>query len=119
MSKVEDKQIVESLNIGYTFEKEILVKPLPTIMVEKVVVKQIPTGEQDEEGNNLYETKEEKESVESNFETGVVLALPTVYTGSITVGDTVVYNKKFAIDFDLYKTSKLVKPYDIIAIVTK
>lgn len=115
MSKANDKKIVESLRIGFTFEKEILVKPLPTIMVDKVVVKQIPTGEQDEEGNNLYETKEEKETVESNFETGVVLSLPTVYTGSIAVGDTVVYNKKFAIDFDLYKTSKLVKPYDIIA----
>lgn len=119
MSKASDKKIVESLKIGFTFEKEILVKPLPTIMVDKIVVKQIPTGEQDEEGNNLYETKEEKETVESNFETGVVLSLPTVYTGSIAVGDTVVYNKKFAIDFDLYKTSKLVKPYDVIAKVIK
>lgn len=114
MSK-EDKAIVDSLSIGYTFEKDILVKPLPTIMVEKVVVKQVLTGEQDEDGNSLYETKEEKETVESNYETGVVLALPTTYTGTIDVGDTIVYNRKFAIDFDLYKTSKLVKPYDVIA----
>lgn len=111
-----DKEIVESLKIGYKFEKDILVKPLPTIMVEKVVTKQVLTGEKDEEGNNLYDTKEEKEQVESNFETGVVLSLPIGYTGNVNVGDTVVYNRKFAIDFDLYKNSKLVKAYDIIAI---
>lgn len=119
MSKESDKKIINSLKIGFTFEKEILVKPLPTIMVEKVITKQIPTGEKDEEGNNLYDTKEEKQQVESNFETGIVLSLPTGYTGNITIGDTVVYNRKFAIEFDLYKNSKLVKPYDIVAISNK
>ena len=32
------------------------------------------------------------------------------------VGDTVAYNKKFAMYFDLVKDTQLVKPYDIIAV---
>ena len=43
--------------------------------------------------------------------------IPTCLTEcEYKVGDTIVYNKKFAKDFDLFKDSQLVKPYDIIAI---
>ena len=106
-------------DIKYTFEKDFLVKPLAPIMVEKVFTTQIPNGKQDEDGNNLYDTKEEKKSVESDFEEGIVIGIPTVYSGSITLGDTVVYPKKFAKEFDLYKDSKLIKPYDIVSVAKK
>lgn len=115
-----DKVLETVVNdIKYTFEKDFLVKPLAPIMVEKVFTTQIPNGKQDEDGNNLYDTKEEKKSVESDFEEGIVISIPTVYSGSITLGDTVVYPKKFAKEFDLYKDSKLIKPYDIVSVVKK
>jgi hypothetical protein len=61
--------------------------------------------------------------VESNFRKGIVLSLPscldTVGLASLDyeVGSTVVFPKKFAIEFDLFKDSLLVKPYDIVAVV--
>lgn len=115
---MEDK-VLESVvnNVGFTFEKDILVKPLPPVMVEKVITTQVPNGKKDEEGNNLYDTKEETTKVESDFEKGIVISIPSTYTGSINLGDTVVYPRKFAKEFDIYKDSKLIKPYDIVAIV--
>lgn len=102
-------------DIKFVFEKDFLVKPLPAVKIKKTFVEQIPNGKQDKEGNNLYDTKETTKEVESDFEKGIVLAMPVIYDGTIALGDTVVYPKKFAKEFDLYKTSKLVKPYDIIA----
>lgn len=117
---MEDK-VLETVvnNVPFTMEKDFLVKPLAPIMIEKVFTEQIPNGKQDEDGNNLYDVKEETRSVESDFEKGIVISIPGVYTGSITLGDTVVYPKKFAKEFELYKDSKLVKPYDIVAIEKK
>ena len=114
----EDKvleTVLEKLN--YTFLKDALVKPLDPIMVTKEITEQIPTGEKDEEGYNKYETKTETKEVESEWATGIVLALPSSYKeDELNIGDKVVYNKKVAKDFDLFKNSQLVKTYDIIAI---
>ena len=114
-------KLLESVikTIKYSFEKDFLIKPLDPVMVKKTYTEQVPNGKQDEEGNNLYDVKETVKEVESDFEKGIVLAIPHVYDGSFTVGDTVVYPKKFAKEFDLFKNSKLVKPYDIVAIVIK
>lgn len=117
---MEDKVLETVVNeVPFIFEKDILVKPLPPCMVEKVYVEQIPNGKQDEEGNNLYDTKEEKKMVESDFEKGVVISIPNVCPCNVTLGDTVVYPKKFAKEFDLYRDSKLIKPYDIVSICKK
>lgn len=113
---MEDKVLETVVNeVEFNFLKDVLVKPLPAVMVEKEVTEQVPTGEKDEHGFELYDTKTEVKPVESNWATGIVLALPAIDTLNIAVGDTIVYNKKFAIDFDLFKDSQLVKPYDIIA----
>lgn len=101
--------------IEFTFEKDILVKPLEPVMITKEYEEQIPTGEQDEEGFNKYEVKKHSKEIESDFARGIVLAVPTQVESSIKLGDTVVYPKKFAKDFDLFKDSQLVKPYDIVA----
>ena len=100
--------------IEYTFEKDILVKPLEPVMITKEYEEQIPTGEQDEEGFNKYEVKKHTKEVESDFAKGIVLAVPAS-VDTITVGETIVYPKKFAKDFDLFKDSQLVKPYDVVA----
>lgn len=101
--------------IEYTFEKDILVKPLEPVMITKEYEEQIPTGEQDEEGFNKYETKKHTKEVESDFAKGIVLAVPTTVDCLIKVGEIIVYPKKFAKDFDLFKDSQLVKPYDVVA----
>ena len=111
-----DKVLKTVVNgVKFTFEKDFLVKPLEPIMIEKNYTEQVPNGKKDEEGNNLYDVKETKKSVESDFKKGIIIAIPTVYDGSLTLGDTVVYPKKFAKEFDLFKDSELVKPYDIVA----
>ncbi len=102
-------------SIKYTFEKDFLVKPLEPVMIERTVTKQVPNGKK-EKGVELYDTKETKEMVESDFGKGVVISVPTCYTGDITLGNVVVYPKKFAKQFDIFKDSELVKPYDIVAI---
>ena len=100
--------------IEFTFEKDILVKPLEPVMITKEYEEQIPTGEQDEEGFNKYEVKKHTKEVESDFAKGIVLSVPTS-VDTITVGEIIVYPKKFAKDFDLFKDSQLVKPYDVVA----
>lgn len=114
----EDKILETVLNrLNYKFLKDVLVKPLEPVMVTKEFTEQVPTGEKDEEGYNKYETKTETKEVESEWATGIVLALPSSYKeDELNIADKVVYNKKFAKDFDLFKNSQLVKTYDVIAI---
>lgn len=114
---MEDKVLETVVNgLKYTFLKDILVKPLEPVMIEKEVTEQVPTGKKDEQGFEEYETKTETKKVESEFTIGVILSLPTNYTeNDLKVGDNVVYVKKFAKDFDLFKNSQLIKSYDVIA----
>ena len=105
--------VIEGLE--YTFEKDILVKPLEPVMVTKEYEEQIPTGEKDEEGFNKYDVKKHTKEVESDFALGIVLAVPTSVESAVNIGDKIVYPKKFAKDFDLFKDSQLVKPYDVVA----
>lgn len=114
---MEDKVLETVVNgIEYTVLKDVLVKPLDPIMVTKEITEQIPNGQKDEDGYNLYDTKTETKEVESDWATGIVLQIPSDIETQFKVGDTVVYNKKFVKDFDLFKNSQLVKAYDIIAI---
>lgn len=117
---MEDKVLETVVNgLEYSFEKDILVKPLNPIMITKEYTEQIPTGEKDEEGFNKYETKTHTKEVESDFAKGIVLSIPTGADSTVKVGDTIVYPKKFAKDFDIFKDSQLVKPYDVVAKVIK
>ena len=94
---MEDKVLETVVNgLEYSFEKDILVKPLAPIMVTKEYTEQIPTGEKDEEGFNKYEVKTHTKEVESDFAKGIVLSIPTGADSTIKVGDTIVYPKKFA-----------------------
>lgn len=114
----EDKVLATVVNgIKYTFFKDVMVKPLAIKMISKEVVTQVPTKEVDEDGFNKYDTVTEVKEVESIYGTGIVLSIPDGLETPFTVGDTVVYNRRHAIDFDLFKDSQLIKPYDIIAIV--
>ena len=115
---MEDK-VLETVVNGITWNmlKDVLVKPLAPIMVTKEFTEQIPNGKVDENGFNEYDTQTETKEVESDWATGIVLKIPTNNTDpQFKVGDTIAYNKKFAMYFDLVKDTQLVKPYDIVAV---
>ena len=71
--------------------------------------------------NEYDDVATETKEVESNFATGIILLLPANLADDfgVNVGDTIVYNKKFSAEFDLFKNSVLVKPYDVLAVVNK
>ena len=118
---MEDKVLETVINgLEYIPLKDILIKPLEPIMVKKEVTEAVGTGEKDVDGYEKFETKTEVKEVESEWRTGILLAIGTELTTLTTqpefaVGDTVVFNKKFAKDFDLFKDSMLVRPYDCLA----
>ena len=124
INEATDASIAESINDGlkYSFLKDLLVKPLPVQMIEKVVTTQIPTGETDEAGFNLYETQEEIKSEEADYREGIVISLPSTLDPSTLgfgIGDTVVFHKRYPAYFDLFRDSMIIKPYDVIAVIKK
>lgn len=119
---MEDKVLETVIDkLQYIPLKDILIKPLPTIKLTKEVTEAVGTGEKDVDGYEKFDTKTETKEVESEWREGIVLALPNseqmkeACEKDFKVGDTIVYNKKFAKEFDLFKDSILVKAYDIIA----
>lgn len=116
---MEEKTVLDTVLEGLTYTplKDILIKPLAPIVLKKEVTEAVGTGEKDVDGYEKFETKTSVKEVESDWREGIVLAIAEELTNIVNfaVGDTVVYNKKFAKDFDLFKDSVLVKAYDIIA----
>ena len=110
--------------IGYTMLKDILVKPLEPVMVMKSFKVPVTKDTKKDDGLDINEYDDvatETKEVESNFATGIILLLPANLADDfgVNVGDTIVYNKKFSAEFDLFKNSVLVKPYDVLAVVNK
>lgn len=119
---MEDKVLETVLEgLKYVPLKDVLIKPLAPIKLKKEVTEAVGTGEKDVDGYEKFDTKTETKEVESEWREGIVLALPNseqmkeACEKDFKVGDIVVYNKKFAKEFDLFKDSMLVKAYDIIA----
>ena len=86
-------------------------------MLKKIKNVPVQTDELDEDGKPLMKMEEQEVEVESIFREGIVLAVPSnvLLDEAIKVGATVVFNHKFnTIEFDLFKDSVLVKPYDIL-----
>jgi hypothetical protein len=118
MEEIKDPLLEEVIaGIGYSPITCFLVKPLEPIMVSKDITTMKPNGVKDEDGIEGFDTETETKEVESNFKEGIVLKLPLQGAcDNVYIGTRIVYNKKFAIDFDLFKDSQLVKPFDIVAI---
>jgi len=108
--------------IKYEFTKSYLVKQLPVKMLKKTMKFPEPTGEQDEDGNDITDMVERETEVESVLRTGIVLKVPFSQkamgqSGPVRiyeVGDRVVYRNMRATDFDLLPEAALVDPFDII-----
>lgn len=119
-----DQTLAESLtnNIKFNFVRYFLVKPLPLDKVEKEF--SIPVASKEPikddcgiEAKDYDAVKKEIRTVDSDWRKGVVLKVPVEYNSkmSIDVGDTIVYNARSGIFFDLYKDSQLVAAYDIVS----
>ena len=117
--EIKDPLLEEVIaGIGYSPITCFLVKPLEPIIVSKDITTMQPTGIKDENGVEEFNTETETKEVESNFRVGIILKVPTGVKLDISypIGSKIVYNKKFAIDFDLFKDSQLIKPFDIVAV---
>lgn len=123
---MEQDKILETVIAGldYIPTKDIIVKPLADEYVEKEITKPVQTGKKDENGYEITDSETTKEKVLTTFKKGIVLALPKGYqwqdeNNHPEVGDIIAFPRKSAIDFDLFKDSQLVNPYNVVAFVRK
>jgi len=112
--------VIEGLDFLPT--KEMIVKPLEDEYVEKEIIKPVTTGEKDENGYEINDSETITEKVLTTFRKGIVLRLPNGYQwpdndNHPEVGDVVAYSRKHAIDFDLFKDSQLINPYNVVAYI--
>lgn len=105
--------------LEYKMVKDILVKPLDAIKIKRMINVPVETEEVDEDGTKIMSMQQEETEIDSSFRSGIILSLPSgaAYDASLKVGMKIVYPNKYSIDFDLFKDSVLVKPYDVVAIV--
>ena len=122
----EDKELLDTVlsKLEFQFIKDILVKPLPEEYVEKEITKPINTGETDENGYQITDSETVTEKVPTIFKKGIVLSIPTNYqwadpNNHPEVGDIIAYSRKSTIDFDLFKDSQLVNPYNVVAFIKR
>lgn len=138
---MEDNKIIDqselandvSSKIEYDFLDFFLIKPLDAIKVTKEFTKPVieNPAKKDENGVEAIDydkVETEVKEVDSDFRKGVVLKVPTTYIAQlnndkdnhltkINVGDVIVFNERAGRYFDLLKDSRLIRLYDIVAIV--
>lgn len=127
---VDQEKLATSVsdNIKFEFFDYFLVKPLDPIKVTKSFSKPVKKSEAEADSNGIvaaeYEDVEtEVKEVNSDYRTGIVIKTPTYYKQSesndidIKIGDKVVFRDAAGSWFDLVKDSRLLRRYDILAVV--
>lgn len=124
---MNQSQLAESVaeKIPYTFHDCFLVKPLDKIMVKKEVT-ELPNNKpvKDKDGIEAVEgtPKTEVKEVESDYQQGVVIKIPSTYKEidnklmSVKIGDIILYKPTRTMPFDLLKDSRLIRYFDIVAV---
>ena len=124
---INQSQLAESVaeKIPYTFHDCFLVKPLDKIMVKKEVT-ELPNSKpvKDADGVEAVEgtPKTEVKEVESDYQQGVVIKIPSTYKEtdnklmSVKIGDIILYKPTRTMPFDLLKDSRLIRYFDIVAV---
>ena len=119
LENMSNENLANIVNEGlkYDMVKDILIKPLEPIKLKRMINTPVESEDLDEEGKPLMTMELKETEVDSSLREGIILSLPTgaAYDQTLKVGMTVVYPHKFSIDFDLFRDSVLVKPYDIVA----
>ena len=124
---MNQSQLAESVaeKIPYTFHDCFLVKPLDKIMVKKEVT-ELPNNKpvKDKDGIEAVEgtPKTEVKEVESDYQQGVVIKIPSTYKEtdnklmSVKIGDIILYKPTRTMPFDLLKDSRIIRYFDMIAV---
>ena len=124
---MNQSQLAESVaeKIPYTFHDCFLVKPLDKIMVKKEVT-ELPNNKpvKDKDGIEAVEgtPKTEVKEVESDYQQGVVIKIPSTYKEtdnklmSVKIGDIILYKPTRTMPFDLLKDRRLIRYFDIVAV---
>ena len=124
---MDQSQLAESVaeKIPYTFHDCFLVKPLDKIMVKKEVT-ELPNNKpvKDKDGIEAVEgtPKTEVKEVESDYQQGIVIKIPSTYKEtdnklmSVKIGDIILYKPTRTMPFDLLKDSRLIRYFDIVAV---
>lgn len=124
---MNQSQLAESVaeKIPYTFHDCFLVKPLDKIIVKKEVT-ELPNNKpvKDKDGIEAVEgtPKTEVKEVESDYQQGVVIKIPSTYKEtdnklmSVKIGDIILYKPTRTMPFDLLKDSRLIRYFDIVAV---
>lgn len=124
---MNQSQLAESVaeKIPYIFHDCFLVKPLDKIMVKKEVT-ELPNNKpvKDKDGIEAVEgtPKTEVKEVESDYQQGVVIKIPSTYKEtdnklmSVKIGDIILYKPTRTMPFDLLKDSRLIRYFDIVAV---
>lgn len=137
---MEDKVLDQSAlaqdvcdRIEYEFVDMFLVKPLEAVKVKKEFSKPVSneTAKKDENGVEAVDfdkVETEVKEVDSDYRKGIVIKVPLSYITQrgdeknnwlpeIKVGNIVVFRDRAGMFFDLVKDSKLIRYYDVVALV--
>ena len=125
---IDQSVLAESVSekIEYDFIDYFLVKPLDVVKVTKQFTKPVSKNPAEKDANGIQAI--DYDTVESDFRKGIVLKVPYTYTSQLSdnkerhlpeihVGNVVVFKDTAGTNFDLLKDSKLIRYYDIVAIV--
>jgi co-chaperonin GroES (HSP10) len=123
---VNNKELAQSISEKITYvptDDRILVKPLKPVMVSKMLPVAPVKAEGIEEAEK-NEVKLEKRKVEANLRRGIVIKLGTDYSDltiperlrNIEVGDVVIYPWSAGQSFELFKDSRVLRRYEVVAI---
>ena len=122
VENVDNKVLANAVNekLEYSFAKHFLVKQLDAKKVLKTLTKPEPTGEKDDDGDDIMEMVSREVEVDSYYREGVILDIPESYkqmpekTFNLEIGDVIVYSERSAVPFDLFKDSVAIELYNII-----
>lgn len=131
---VDNTKLAEDVSekIHFSFAKHFLVKPLEPVIVKKEFSKPVSKDDAPKTDKNGIEAVDyedvetEIKEVESDYTKGIVLKVPFEYVwrmkddkfppAPIKVGDVIIFESKHGHYFDLFKDTKIVHPFDIVAI---
>lgn len=122
---IETKKLAAELSSKITYEladDRILVKPLKPVMITKELPeapKELPSNTDELDSIEKTPVKLVKTKVPANMTKGVILKLGREYETNnlnrLEIGDVVIYPTYAGVNFELFKDTRVIRRYDLIA----
>lgn len=122
---VDNKTLAQEISKKIPYEltdDRILVKPLKPVMVTKL----LPVAPASQAGKTVAEIESaepaepQKQKVEANMRRGIIVKLGREYTEKnpegYEVGDVVIYPTYAGVNFELFKDTRTLRRYEVIAV---